>query len=133
MEIHQIIEAIKSHNIDMTVTPTFDLRVSAKSEVLSSECLEFIKEHKLAIIDQICSYKSQEMIFRIPDPDDIEFVVKQVQHIFGRERLETVERYLEETEKGFETESNVIKKRNAGRRRANTWIKELLIGDNDER
>ncbi len=61
---------------------------------------------------------------RIIFPDDIAFVVKQVRYLCGRDRLRAVRKYLEEFDTAFAAEANLAKKRNAGRYRANTWLRQ---------
>jgi len=120
----QLISHAEDRGIELSITPEFALKVISKKDVLTQEAIDYLKNNKDSIVDQLCNYEFQAEVFRIIYPDDIAFVVKQVRHVFGRKRLDIVRRYLEEFDAGYEAEPNPVKKRNAARYRANAWIKE---------
>ena len=122
MNPEQLITHAKDRGIGLSVTTGFDLKVSAENGMLTTEVVDFLKENKDPIVDQLCDYEFQGEIFRIINPDDIGLVVKAVKTISGRNRLLIVRRYNREFDQGYEAEPNPVKKRNAGRYRANTWL-----------
>ncbi len=124
MNPEQLISHAKDRGIELSVTPDYDLKVSTRKELMTQEAIKFLKENKNSIVDQLCNYEFQNEIFRIISPDDIAFVVKAVNTISGRNRLEVLKRYLREFDQGYEAELNPVKKRNAGSYRANTWLRE---------
>ena len=124
MTPERLIGHAKDRGIELSVTPDFELSVSAYSRILTMEAVDFLRQNKEPIVDKLCDFQFQAEVFRIMYPDDIAFVVKQVRHVFGRKRLDIVRSYLEEFDAGYEAEPNPVKKRNAARYRANAWIKE---------
>ncbi len=120
----QLISHAEDRGIELSITPDFALKVISKKDVLTQEAIDYLKNNKDSIVDQLCNYEFQAEVFRIIYPDDIAFVVKQVRHVFGRNRLDIVRRYLEEFDAGYKAEQNPVKKRNAARYRANVWIRE---------
>jgi hypothetical protein len=126
MKIEELIRYAKDRGIEMSITPDLRLEVQAPKGTLTPEIINYLKECRPALIEKLCNYQFQDEVLRIIFNEDIEFVVKQVQHISGRERLRLVRRYLEEFDTGFAAEKNPARKRNAGRKRANTWVREKL-------
>jgi len=122
MNTEQLISHAKDRGIELSVTPDFELSVSANSRILSLEAVDFLRQNKDPIVDKLCDFQFQAEVFRIIYPDDIAFVVKQVRNVFGRKRLDIVRRYLEEFDAGYKAEPNPVKKRNAARCRANKWL-----------
>ena len=55
--------------------------------------------------------------------DDKIFIRQCLIGVYGSKRLSIINSYLEQWELGSDTETNVIKKDNAGRYRANTWLR----------
>jgi len=124
MNPEQLIGYAKVRGIALSVTPDFDLKIMAKMGALTPKVVNYLKQRKEQVVDKLCDYEFQNEVFRIFSPDDVAFVVKQVRHVTGRDRLEIVRRYLEEFGAGYRAEANPVKKRNAGRQRANDWIRE---------
>jgi len=118
----QLIGHAKDRGIGLSVTPDLELKVSSIKGTLTPEVVDFLKENKDPILDQLCNYEFQAEIFRVIYPDDVAFVVNTVKTISGRHRLLVVRRYLEEFDKGSLGEPNPVRKRNAGRFQANTWL-----------
>ena len=56
--------------------------------------------------------------------DDRVFVHQKLIGIYGKKRLDIVNQYFDEWRKGSEAETNVNKIENAGRYRANTWLRD---------
>ena len=124
MNSEQFIGYANDRDITLSITPEFDLKITAKKNTLTPVVIDYLKQRKAQVVDKLCDYEFQKEIFRIIYPDDIAFVVKQVRYANGRERLEIVRRYIKEFDAGYRAESNPVKKQNAGRYRANVWIRE---------
>ena len=60
--------------------------------------------------------------------DDRTFLRQQLLGVYGEARLEVVNKYFIEWLKGMDAEPVEIKKENAGRYRANTWLRSQGIG-----
>ena len=56
--------------------------------------------------------------------EDREFVHRKLKGIYGEKRLILVIQYFDEWQKGSDAEKNVNKIENAGRYRANTWLRD---------
>ena len=56
--------------------------------------------------------------------EDREFVRRKLKGIYGKKRLDLVNQYFNEWQKGSDAETNVNKIENAGRYRANTWLRD---------
>jgi len=122
MKSEAIIGKVRDGGIDLEVTPDFQLRVSGES--IKPEQIDFLKAHRDEIIDQLCGEQFQLEVFRITLPDDIGFIVKHLQHASNRDRLAMVRQWHSEFAKGWQAEPSGIKKDNAGRFRANSWLRE---------
>ena len=59
--------------------------------------------------------------------EDREFVRRKLKGIYGKKRLDLVNQYFDEWQKGSDAETNVNKIDNAGRYRANTWLRDNPI------
>jgi len=108
MNPEQLISHAKDRGIELSVTPDFELSVSANSRILSLEAIKFLKRNKESIVDQLCNYEFQAEVFRIIYPDDIGLVVKAVKTISGRNRLLIVRRYTREFDQGYVAELGYI-------------------------
>ena len=127
MNSEQIIEAFQDRGIALAVTPEYKLRVDGKESDLNPDLIAFLKGNRDAIIDKLCVYEFQSEVFRLWYPDDIAFVMKRLQHTPPRGRLAIVRQYHLEIDLGYQAEPNLIRKRNAGGFRANSWLRELDI------
>jgi hypothetical protein len=58
--------------------------------------------------------------------DDRVFLRRTLLGVYGKKRLDIVNRYFEEWRKGEDGEPVEHRKQNAGRYRANTWMREYL-------
>jgi len=56
--------------------------------------------------------------------EDRVFIHQRLMGIYGKKRLELVNQYFDEWQKGSEAETNVNKIENTGRKRANTWLRD---------
>ncbi len=56
--------------------------------------------------------------------EDREFVYRKLKGTYGEKRLTLVIQYFDEWQKGSDAETNVNKIENAGRYRANTWLRD---------
>jgi hypothetical protein len=65
--------------------------------------------------------------------DDRPFVRQQLIGAYGTERLIRVDGYLEQFRIGAESVTEPHKKSNAGRRRANTWLRHMKTNGNIEK
>ncbi len=122
MKSAQLVESIRDAGIELGVTDDYRLRVFGKG--LSDEKLERLKVHRDEIIDQLCGEQFQLEVFRITLAGDIGFIVKRLQHASNQTRLAVVRRWHSEFAKAWQAEPDGIKKDNAGRFRANSWLRE---------
>ena len=129
MKHWHIIKAIEDHGIYLSVTDNGNLKIDAPKGALTPEREQFLQEHKQLIIDELCNRLSVELLFEIHDTDDRVWVVQQVNCLTGKKRLHILQQYLAEKQKGRDSEPNVIKRENAGRFRANTWLREKTNHD----
>lgn len=68
--------------------------------------------------------KSEELIRTIKHRDDRKFVYECLSGVPGDDRITLVNQYLVQFQQGSEAEPGPIKSENAGRYRANTWLRE---------
>ena len=69
---------------------------------------------------ELAEHKINELTLR----DDRTFVRQMLLGAYGKDRLTLVDLYFNEWRKGVESEPIEVKKENAGRRRANTWLRQ---------
>jgi hypothetical protein len=86
-----------------------------------------LKAHRDEIIDRLCGEQFQFDVLQITLPDDVGFIVKRLQYASNQTRLAVVRRWHSEFAKGWQAETDGIKKDNAGRFRANSWLRELDV------
>ena len=74
---------------------------------------------------EIAEHKISNEVHR----DDQSFVRQQLIGTYGAERLKRIDDYLEQFSIGVESVDQPHKKSNAGRKRANTWIRLIKRGE----
>jgi hypothetical protein len=125
MKSAAIIDEMRADGISLDVTPDYQLQVSGKS--IKPKQVELLKGHRDEIIEKLCGEQFQFEVFRITLPDDVGFVLKRLQHESNRTRLAVIKRWHSEFAKAWQAEPNLIAKDNAGRFRANSWLRELDV------
>jgi hypothetical protein len=128
-EAEDLLRYAGDKGIEIFLTPDLRLEVTAPKGALTPEALVYLKKSRPILVEQLCSYEFQDLVFRLIYADDIPWLVKQVQHIDSVERVKIIRRYLDEFDAGYKGEENPVKKRNAGRFRANTWLRVKLEGE----
>ena len=126
MKPWKIVKAITDHGIQLLVTGEGELEVTAPNGALTPGRVQFLRDYKSIIVEQVANFQSVELLFEIYNVDDRVSVVEQINKLSGLIRMRTIEQYLDENRKGASAEPNVIKKANAGRYRANAWLRETL-------
>jgi len=125
-EAEALLKYAGEKGIEIFLTPDLRLEVTAPKGALTPEALAYLKKSRPILVEQLCSYEFQDLVFRLIYSDDISWLVKQVQYIDSIERVKIIRHYLEEFDIAYKAEENPVKKRNAGRFRANTWLREEL-------
>ena len=120
-----IIDKIRATGVDLGVTPDYRLSVTGKS--IKPEQIEYLKAHRDEIIDRLCGEQFQFEVLRITLPDDVGFIVNRLQYASNQTRLAVVRRWHSEFAKAWQAEPEGVGKDNAGRFRANSWLRELNI------
>lgn len=69
--------------------------------------------------------RAESMIDQLELHDDRVFVRRCLIGIYGADRLAAFQRYLAKWNEGAANETNAIKKQNAGRFRANCWLRKF--------
>ena len=126
MKPARLVESMRDTGIELGVTDDYRLRVFGKG--LSDQKLERLRAHRNEIIDHLCGEQFQFELFRIALRDDIGFIVKKLRHASNQTRLAVIRRWHLEFAKAWQAEPAMIKKDNAGRFRANSWLRELDLG-----
>ena len=116
----------KDKGIDIYLKPDLRLEITAPKNTLTPETLIYFKKYRPILIEQLCSYEFQDLVFRLIYSDDISWLVGQLKYISSVERVKIIRRYLEVFDAAHKAEENPVGKRNAGRREANTWLRETL-------
>jgi len=125
-EAETLLKYASEKGIEIFLTPDLRLEITAPKGVMSPEALDYIRGSRPILLEQLCSYEFQDLVFRLIYSDDISWLVKQLKDICSLERVKIIRRYLEEFDAAYKAEENPVKKRNAGRFRANTWLREEL-------
>ena len=68
---------------------------------------------------------AEQLIGTLELHDDRVYIHQYLIGIYGTKRLDIVNKYLEQWQQGSDAEPSQIKKDNAGRYRANVWIREI--------
>jgi hypothetical protein len=125
-EAETLLKYASEKGIEIFLTPDLRLEIIAPKGVMSPEALDYIRGSRPILLEQLCSYEFQDLVFRLIYSDDISWLVKQLKDICSLERVKIIRRYLEEFDAAYKAEENPVKKRNAGRFKANTWLREEL-------
>ena len=124
MKPAKLVGSIRDAGIELSLTDDYRLRAFGKG--LSDEKLEPLRAHRDEIIDHLCGEQFQFEICRISLPDDVGFIVRRLRHASNQTRLAVVRRWHSEFAKAWQAEPAMVKKDNAGRFRANSWLREKL-------
>lgn len=73
--------------------------------------------------------KAERLVSSLALHDDRVFVHQCLIGVYGAKRLDIVNKYLEQWQQGSDTEPINIKKDNAGRHQANTWLRRSFERD----
>jgi hypothetical protein len=105
---------------DKTDRSPFVSNVSSSSGGVN-EILPKNEQESIPFTDhEIAEHKINELTLR----DDCVFVRQMLLGAYGKDRLALVNLYFDEWRKGAESEPIEVKRENAGRRRANTWLRQ---------
>ena len=105
---------------DKTDISPFVSNVSASSRGCDESSLENEQESIPFTDNEIAEHLINDLDLR----DDQSFVRQMLLGAYGKERLALVNQYFSEWRKGKESEPIGVKKENAGRWLANTWLRE---------
>jgi hypothetical protein len=125
MKPEAIIDEARAAGVDLEITPDYRLSVTGIS--IKPEQIELLKAHRDEIIDRLCREQFQFDVLRITLADDRGFIVKRLQYASNQTRLAVVRRWHWEFAKAWQAEPEGVGKDNAGRFRANSWLRELNI------
>jgi hypothetical protein len=104
---------------------------SRSSPLENSNRVEFKAELKVArqLFSKVVLLGDEEIINRkigrLKLRDDRNYVRNQLKGIPGNKRLVVINQYFDEWQKGMDEQPDENKKENAGRKRANTWLRTL--------
>jgi len=105
---------------DITDNPPFVSTVSSTSGDIENIQASNDQDSPPSTDHELAEYKINGLRLR----EDRVFIHQKLVGIYGKKRLDLVNQYFDEWRKGSEVETNVNKIENAGRYRANTWLRD---------
>jgi len=118
-------EKLKNWDIDLN-TDGESLSVTT-TKIMTDEQRQFIRSHKSQLITEIQEAQQKEsesLICSLKLRDDRSYVRQFLLGVYGSKRLAIVNEYLNQWQQAADAEPSEIKKQNAGRFKANTWLRE---------
>ena len=124
MNTPHFIESLGEMGVDLDVTTKGKLRIVSNQDFVSTPEFEQLKNSKTEIVSHLNQQKAESFVGSLKLHEDRVFVRQKLIGIYGKKRLDIVNKYLEQWRMGVEAESVPIKQENAGRQRATAWIRE---------
>jgi 2,3-bisphosphoglycerate-independent phosphoglycerate mutase len=109
--------------VNLDVTDNGKLRVVSSQDFITTSEFEQLKNSKTEVVSYLNHQKAESLVSCFKQRADRVFVRNCLVEINGNERLEVVNKYLEQWQQGSDGEPISFKKDNAGRYQANTWLR----------
>ena len=122
-----LIDRLESVGVHVSIGENEKLHVKAPGTFKNTPDYQLLVQNRDNIVSQLnieMNEQADVIINRLKMFDDRVDVVRKLHGIFGYQRLAIVTDYLLEWQQGSGAEANEIKKDNAGRYRANVWLRE---------
>jgi hypothetical protein len=124
MSTAHLVESVGEMGVCLDVTDRGNLRIVSSQDFVSTPEFEQLKQYKSEIVSYLNQQKAERLVSSLELHDDRVFVHQCLVGIYGTKRLDIVNEYLHQWRLGVEAEPVAIKQDNAGRHRANVWIRE---------
>jgi len=123
MSTAHLVESVGEMGVCLDVTDKGKLRIVSNQDFVSTPEFEQLKQYKSEIVSYLNQQKAERLVSSLALHDDRVFVHQCLIGVYGAKRLDIVNKYLEQWQQGSDTEPINIKKSNAGRHQANTWLR----------
>jgi hypothetical protein len=124
MNVAHLIEALEGEHVELSVTVKGKLRIVSDQDFLHSSAFGQLKNHKVQVVNHLNHEQAERLVCSLKLHDDRVFIRQKLIGIYGTKRLDIVNEYFKQWRLGVEAEPVAIKQDNAGRYRANIWIRE---------
>jgi hypothetical protein len=123
MSTAHLLESLSELGVNLDVTDNGKLRIVSSQDFINTPEFERLKNSKAEVVSHLNHQKAENLVSSLKLRDDQIFVHKCLIGIYGTKRLEVVNKYLEQWQQGSDGEPITIKKGNAGRYQANSWLR----------
>ena len=123
MSTAQLLESLSELGVNLDVTDNGKLRIVSSQDFINTPEFERLKNSKAEVVSHLNHQKAESLVRTLKLREDRIFVHKCLIGIYGTKRLEVVNKYLEQFQQGSDGEPIIIKKGNAGRYHANSWLR----------
>jgi hypothetical protein len=123
MSTAHLVESVGEMGVCLDVTDNGKLRIESNQDFVSTPEFDQLKQYKSEIVSYLNQQEAERLVSSLELHDDRVFIHQCLIGIYGTNRLDTVNKYLEQWQQGSSAEPINIKKDNAGRNRANTWLR----------
>lgn len=123
MSTAHLVESLGEKGVNLDVTDSGSLRIVSSQDFIATPEFEQLKNSKAEVVSHLNHQKAESLVSSLKLRADRVFVHKCLIGIYGTERLEVVNKYLEQWRHGSDGEPISFKKDNAGRYQANTWLR----------
>lgn len=122
MSTAHLLESLSELGVNLDVTEKGKLRIVSSQEFINTPEFEQLKNSKTEVVSHLNHQKAERLVNTLKLRDDRVFVHRCLVGIYGTKRLDIVNEYLKQWRLGVEAEPVKIKRENAGRYKANTWL-----------
>lgn len=123
MSTAHLLESLNQMGVNLDVTDKGKLRIVSSQNFTTTPEFEQLKNSKAEVVSHLKLQKVESLISSLKLREDRVFVHRFLTEIYGTERLEVMNKYLEQWQQGSDGEPISFKKDNAGRYQANTWLR----------
>ena len=126
MSTSQLLESLSELGVNLDVTDKGKLRIVSSQDFINTPEFERLKNSKAEVVSHLSHQKAENFVSSLKLREDRIFVHRCLIGIYGTERLDVVNKYLEQWQQGSDGEPVTVKKSNAGRYQANSWLRKLI-------
>ena len=124
MNVAHLVETLEDKRVQLSVTAKGKLRIVSNQDFIHSPTFKQLQNHKTQIVNHLNHEQAERLVGSLELHEDRVFVRQQLIGSYGSDRLAIVQEYFNQWGLGIEAEPVAIKQDNAGRHRANVWIRE---------
>ena len=124
MNVARLLEILEGKQVELSVTDKGKLRIVSDQDFIHSSGFKKLQNHKAQVVNHLNHEQAERLVCSLTSHDDRVFIRQQLIGAYGSDRLVIIQEYFNQWYVGSSSEPISQKKENAGRYRANVWIRE---------